>query len=144
MIGLGWWTAALGSIALANIPPSNVVAGIVVFGATVFGAACAVTAPFRLDRSLVPWVGTRLLVAFVAFGSLTALIRQTVFADVPASVVYTQTPVEVPAIVAGAIGSYCLLYAVGIVLQVGLNRGWAAVGRVRTVRRSVFVRRADR
>lgn len=144
VLGLGWWTAALCSIALANVPSSNRIAGVVVFGATVFGALSAVTAPFGLDRSMLGWVATGLLVAFVAFGSIAASMRTFLFADVPDAVAYTQTPAEVPAIVAGAVGSFFVLYAFGCVLRVGVARGWSAIGRVRSVRRDVFAGRTER
>ncbi|QIB73992.1 hypothetical protein G3I44_06610 [Halogeometricum borinquense] len=144
VLGLGWWTAALSSIALADIPPTNWIAGIIVFGATVFGAACAVTAPFRLGRSLVAWTGGQLLVATVAFGGIALAGRTLLYPTTPATIVYTQTPVEVPATVAASVGSFLALYIVGRILRTVLRRGWTAIDRVQTVQRRVFAGRTKR
>lgn len=127
----------MGSIALANVPPSNLLAGMVVFGATAFGAACAVTAPFRLDRSLVAWVGTRLLAVAVA-------VRTLLYPSTPALVAYTETAAEVPAVLALSVGSFLALYTAGCVLRGGLRRGRSVVGRVRSVRPGRVDERTER
>jgi hypothetical protein len=144
VLGLGWWTAALCSVALVDVPPSNLVAGVVVFGATVFGATCAVTAPFRVDRTVLAWVGTRLLVAAAALGGVAVAMRALLYPRPPVAVAYTQTPAEVPAILAGSVGSFLVLVAVGYGARLAVRRGWSALGRVRSIRRVVFARRTDR
>ena len=144
VLGLGWWTVALSSIALADVPPSNLVAGVVVFGATVFGATCAVTAPFRVERTLLTWVGTRLLAAAAALGGVAVAGRALLYPRTPAAVAYTQTPAEVPAILAGSVASFLALVAVGYGVRVAVRGGWSALGRVRSVRGVVFAGRTDR
>ncbi|SFR67693.1 hypothetical protein [Halogeometricum limi] len=143
VIGLLWWTVALGSIAVLNIPPTNRVAGMVVFGATVFGALCAVGAPLGLDRTLVAWVGTRLLAVAAVLGVVAEAVRATLFAGTPPAVAYTQTPAEIPAVVAGCVASFVLLYSVGAVLRVGARRR-PRFGVVGAVRDGLFAGRTER
>lgn len=125
-VGLWWWVAALASIAVVNVPPSNHAAGMVVFGATVFGAGCAFIAPFGLDRSSTVSAGALLVALAVLSGVVAVGSRLLLFPTEATVVAYTQTPAEIPAVVAGSVGSFALLYTVGAVLC-------GAVRRARTV-----------
>jgi uncharacterized membrane protein YidH (DUF202 family) len=103
-----------------------------------------VTAPFRLERTLLAWAGTRLLAAAVALGGVAIAGGTLLYPRAPAAAVYTRTPAEVPAVLAGSVGSFLVLVAVGYGVRVGVRRGWSALGRVRSIRRTVFARRTDR
>lgn len=143
-VGLWWWVAAIGSIAVVNVPPSNHAAGMLVFGATVFGALCAFTAPFGLDRSLTAWTGA-LLVALSVLSAVVAVgSRHLFFPTETAVVAYTRTPAEIPAVIAGSVGAFVLLYAVGALLCGALRRGRAVDWTAWTRPGAVVGREADR
>ncbi|WP_231751378.1 hypothetical protein [Halogeometricum sp. CBA1124] len=70
--------------------------------------------------------------------------RALLYPRTPAAVAYTQTPAEVPAILAGSVASFLALVAVGYGVRVAVHGGWSAIGRVRSVRGVVFAGRTDR